>query len=71
MASRLRVSLEKSKFMASKNVLRTKIVKFTSIIGFSNTTKLDRYLGFPFFSGGVKKRDFDFILDNIKEKLIG
>lgn len=71
MASGLKVNLQKSRFLASRNVARTKVDKFASICGFHGTKKLDRYLGFPLLSGRVKKCDFDFILDHIQGRLTG
>lgn len=58
----VRVRIHKSRFMASRNISMIKNDEFTSIIGFNHTIKLDKYHGFPFFSGRVKKSDFLMLL---------
>lgn len=67
----LKVNMHKSIFFASKNIPRRRIGKFTSIIGFHNTSNLGKYLGFPLLTGKVKNSDFSFILDRIHGRLQG
>lgn len=68
-ASGLKVNVQKTRFLATKNVARFKIDKYAAITGFQSTTNLGRYLGFPLFSGRVKKGDFGFIMDKINGRL--
>ena len=70
-ASRLKVNIQKSVFMPSKNIPRRKLSKFTSIIEFAHTTNLGRYLGFPLLTRKVKKDDFAYIINNIILRLAG
>jgi len=49
-ASGLKVSIQKSRFMASRNISRIKTDKFTTF-GFNHTVKVDKYLGFPLLVG--------------------
>ena len=43
----------------------------SNILGFSSTSNLGKYLGFPLKLTGVCKHDFDFVLDIVKKKLAG
>ena len=46
LASRLKANLDKSRFIASKNISRAKIAKFSGITSMTHTTSLGKYLGF-------------------------
>lgn len=70
-ASGLKVSVDKSRFYASKNVSNTKRCHFPNIINFQYTSNPGKYLGFPIFTSCVTKREFNFILDHIQGKLCG
>lgn len=70
-ASGLKVSIQKTRFMAFKNMSRGKISKFAAAIDFHHTSNLGKYLGFPLLTGRVKKADFGFILDKINSRLAG
>lgn len=39
----------------------------SSILGFSPTSNLGKYLGFPLKHTGVRKHDFDCVLDKVKK----
>ena len=39
------------------------------ILGFASTSGLGRYLGIPIKQPGTSSRDFNFILDRVKQKL--
>lgn len=67
----LKINVQKSRFLASKNVPYRMFSKFSSIIHFGYTTNLGKYLGFPFFTGRVKESDFSFIMDKISGRLQG
>lgn len=58
LASELKVNLEKSKFMASSNVSRSKSQKFASVASISPMNNLGKYLRFSQISGRVSKADF-------------
>lgn len=68
-ASGMKVSVHKSRFLPSKNLHRGMIEKFESIIGFHHTFNIGRYIGFPLLSGKIKKVDFAYIHDRINSRL--
>lgn len=70
-ASGLKINVQKSRFLASKNVPRQKISHFESIIGYHHTHNLGKYLGFPMLTGRVKKSDFSYLLQRIDARLVG
>lgn len=43
--------------------------KISAIASIRNTNSLDRYLGFSFFKGRVKKDDFNFIIEKMQAQL--
>ena len=51
-----------AKFLASRNIPRQKITKFSSITSFQYTQKISEYLEFPILSGRVKKSDFSYLM---------
>lgn len=67
----MKVSIQKSRFLPSKNINRTKIAKFEGIIGFKHTYSIRKYLGFPFLFGRVTSADFSFIIDKVHSRLAG
>lgn len=71
MVSGLKVSIQKSRFLPSKNISRCKVAKYESIVDFHHTYHLGKYLGFPLLTGKVQKRDFNYILDKINNRLAG
>lgn len=44
---------------------------FCDILGFASTPNLGKYLGIPIKHPGSSSRDFNFILDRVKQKLAG
>lgn len=71
LASGLKINVQKSSFIASRNVPRSNISQFASIVGYQHTQKLGKYLGFPMLSGRVTKSDFAYILDKVDSRLAG
>jgi hypothetical protein len=71
LASGMRINIQKSKFLTSKNHSRTKVAHLESILEFRQTTNIEKYLGFPLLSGRVKNSNFSFILDRINTRLAG
>lgn len=71
LASGMKVNVQKSRFLPSKNVTRSKISQYEGIIDFHHTYNIGRYLGFPLLAGRVTKSDFSFILDKINSRLAG
>jgi hypothetical protein len=68
----MRIDIQKSKFLTSKNHSRTtKVAHLESILEFRQTTNIEKYLGFPLLSGRVKNSNFSFILDRINTRLAG
>lgn len=47
------------------------ISKFASIVEFSHTYRLGKYLGFPMLTWRIKKSDFAYILDMINGRIAG
>ena len=41
------------------------------ILGFKSTPNLGKYLGFPIKHQGTGSQDYNFVLDRIKQKLVG
>ena len=58
LASGLKINLEKSSFMDSKNVHISTVEKFSGIMTICSTTNFGKYLGFPLLQGRVKKDNF-------------
>lgn len=70
-ASGLKINIQKSKFVTSKNVSKKAISLFGNISGFTHTNNIDKYLGFPILVGQVKNKEFSFIMDQINSRLAG
>jgi len=68
-ASGLKVSISKSRAFFSSVVTRSKINTMVSVTGIRNTSSLDKYLGFPIFHGGMKKVDYEFLIDKVQSRL--
>ncbi|XP_050242023.1 uncharacterized protein LOC126690976 [Quercus robur] len=69
--SRQKVSEAKSRVFFSPNIDPDQRDVLSSILGFSATTNLGKYLGFPINHPGRQRHDFGFILDRVKKKLAG
>ena len=65
----LKVNLERSKFMASRNVLYTKCEKFVALAFIHQTDHLGKYLGFPLVPGLLSKKHFEFIIEKMQSHL--
>ena len=68
-ASGLKVNLDKSRIMVSKNVSRGKKEKFSRLSSIKVAGDLRKYLGFPLIQGRVKRAHFNFIINKIKGRL--
>lgn len=64
-ASGLEINLQKSRFLASKNMPWRKVDKITSTLGFQSTQNINNYLDFPLVASRVKKSRFSFIVDKV------
>lgn len=71
LASGMKVNIHKSRFLPSRNIRRTKLAKFESIVEFQHTYNIGKYLGFPLLAGRVKNSDFAYILDKMNSRLAG
>lgn len=71
LASGMKINIQKSRFLPSKNIPRSKVAKFESILHFQHTYNIGKYLSFPLLFGRVSKTDFTFILDRIHNRLAG
>lgn len=67
--SGLKISLEKSRALASKGVPRAWLQKLTGITQIRFTTNLGKYLRFKMFQGRPTKADFVEIMDKINSRL--
>ena len=68
---RMKVSVNKSRVFFSPNVEPDLKDCLASLLGFSLTSNLGKYLGFPLLHLGTRRHDFDFVLDRVKKKLAG
>lgn len=66
-----KVSEAKSRVFFSPNVEPDQRDHLSNILGFSSTSNLGRYLCFPLKHTGVRKHNFDFVLDRVKKKPAG
>ena len=65
------VSEDKSRVFFSLNVDRDSRESFCDILGFHSTPSLGKYLGFPIRHTRSSSQDFNYILDRVKNKLVG
>jgi len=70
-AEDFKINADKSRFLASRNLNHARVEGFESIMGFTQTQKIDKYLDFPIFTGRFKNSGFAFILDKMKGRLAG
>jgi hypothetical protein len=63
------VSQEKTSIFFSKNVSRGVKDKLLRISGFRETDELGRYLGVPLIGQAPRKRDFQYLVDQVAAKL--
>ena len=66
-----KVSNEKSRILFSRNTPAATRDCICSSLGFLETRKFDKYLGFPLKFSDRGSKDFDFIIQNIQSKLAG
>ncbi|XP_075636557.1 uncharacterized protein LOC142608762 [Castanea sativa] len=66
-----KVSEAKSHLFFSPNVDPDQRDLLSNFLGFSPTSNLGKYLGFPLKHTGVRKHYFDFVLDRVKKNLSG
>ena len=59
------------RFFFSPNVDPDQREALSSLLGFTPTSNLGKYLGFPIKHPGNRRQDFSFVLDRVKEKLAG
>ena len=65
------ISAAKSRVCFSPNVDPDQREAFSNILGFTLTSNLGKYLGFPLKHPGNRRHDFSFVLDRVKKKLAG
>ena len=65
------ISAAKSRVYFSPNVVPNQREAFSDILGFTPTSNLGKYLGFPLKHPGNRRQDFSFVLDRVKKKLAG
>lgn len=63
------ISAAKSRVCFSPNVDPDQREAFSNILGFTLTSNLGKYLGFPLKHPGNRRHDFSFVLDRVKKKL--
>ena len=69
--SRQSISEAKSRVYFSPNVDRDTRESLSNILGFASTPSLGKYLGFPLKNIGRSTWAYNFILDRVKQKLLG
>ena len=65
------ISESKSRVYFLPNVDRDTRESLYDILGFASTSKLGKYLGIPIKHSGSSSQDYNFILDRVKQKLVG
>ena len=65
------VSITKLRVYFSPNVDRDIRESLCDILEFASTPSLGKYLGFPIKHPGTTTHEFNFILDRVKQKLLG
>ena len=65
------VSEAKTRVFFSPNVDLDDREAFCDILGFASTSYLGKYLGIPIRQLGMFSREYNFILDRVKQKLLG
>jgi hypothetical protein len=63
------VSIEKTSVLFSKNVDRVTRQRLLRISGFRETTQLGKYLGVPVTGKAPKRRDYQYLIDQVSTKL--
>ena len=63
------VNVAKSRVYFSPNVDRHSREDFCAILGFQSTPNLGKYLGIPIKNPGSSSQDFNFVLEQVKQKL--
>lgn len=63
------ISNEKSSILFSDNVPRSSRNKLVHISGFRETQNFGNYLGIPLKGKAIKKRDFQYVIDQVANKL--
>lgn len=66
-----KINLVKSKLFFSKNVSVLAKEKVIHELHIQEGHKFGKYLGFPMFMSKSTKQDFQFLLDNFKNRLAG
>jgi ribonuclease HI len=64
------VSKEKTSIFFSSNTNRNLRDKLVRISGFRETNALGKYLGVPLIGRAPKKKDFDYVIDQVNSKLM-
>lgn len=65
------VNHKKSKILFSKNSSKNLTEDIKKILGFQQSSNFGRCLGFPITQGKITKKDYQFIIENIQNKLAG
>ena len=65
------ISTTKSRVFFSPNVDPDQREALSNLLGFTPTSNLGKYLGFPLKHPGSCRQDFSYVLDRIKKKLTG
>ena len=65
------ISEAKSRVLFSSNVDLDDREAFCDILGFAPTSYLGKYLGIPIRQPSMSSREYNFILDRVKQKLAG
>ena len=65
------ISDSKSKVYFSPNVDQDTRESLSDILGFTSTPNLGKYLGIPIRHPNLSSQDFNFVLDRVKQKLVG
>nr|KYP40885.1 Retrovirus-related Pol polyprotein LINE-1 [Cajanus cajan] len=69
--SGLKISIQKSRALASKGVTSQRKEAITTVTQIRITSRIENYLGFPMFQGRIHRRDFMALIERVNSKLTG
>ena len=66
-----KISLEKSRIYFSPNVKKEERMEVCDLLGIQETRSIGKYLGFPLWHKGANRRQYNFVVERVMNKLSG
>ena len=66
-----KISLEKSRIYFSPNVKEEERMEVCDLLGIQETRSIGKYLGFPLRHKGINRRQYNFVVERVMNKLSG